>query len=515
MSTSTSSPATPAPAPSAYSQLITQLREIALLGSTMSVLGWDEQTYMPHGGAALRADQVSLLARLSHQRITSPEFADLLAAAEAEHPSADPHSCEGTNLRQVRRSFDRASKLPTALVEELSRTAVMSEQAWASARKSDTFADFLPWLTKMVELKRQEATHVGAPSGELYDALLDEYEPGMTAANLRQIFGELKEPVAEIVRQIAESGKVAPVELLRKHYPAAGQECLSRRAAAAFGFNFDEGRLDVSVHPFCTMIGPGDTRMTTRYDENDIGNAFFSVLHETGHGLYDQGLPKEHFGTPCGEYVSLGIHESQSRLWENLVGRNHHFWTWMWPQFREIFPDALRGVKQDEWLFAVNAVQPSFIRTESDEITYNLHIILRFELEQALLTGDLAPADLPGAWSDAMQRLLGVRPTCDREGCLQDVHWSGGGIGYFPTYTLGNLIAAQLYEAACQQITGLEDGIATGNFLPLLKWLRHHIHQHGQRYTSTELIQRATGKPLSAAPLLAHLRHKADTYYLS
>jgi len=498
-----------------YQQLLVELKEISLLGSTMSVLGWDEQTYMPSGGAAHRADQVSLLARLSHERMTSSQFSALLAGAEAQNSDSTPDGDQATNLRQVRRHFDRASKLPSDFVEELSHTSVMAEQAWAQARKDDEFAAFQPWLEKIIALKIREAEYVGSESGELYDALLDEYEPGMTAATLRGVFEGIRGPLVDIVAAIKDSGRQAPVDLLHRKFPAASQELLARRAAQAFGFDFNQGRLDTSVHPFCSFIGPGDTRMTTRYDENDIGNAFFSVLHETGHGLYDQGLPAEHYGTPCGEYVSLGIHESQSRLWENLVGRGAPFWQWMWPQFKEEFPDALKGVAPDEWLFAVNDVRPSLIRTESDETTYNLHILMRFELEQALLKSDLAPADLPTAWNDSMQKSFGVTPENDRTGCLQDIHWSGGAFGYFPTYTLGNLIAAQLFETAKSEIVGLEDGFASGNFVPLLHWLQKNIHRHGQRYTSAELVQRTTGKPLTADPLLRHLKAKADKFYLS
>lgn len=498
---------------SAYEQLLRELKEISLLGSTMSVLGWDEQTYMPHGGACHRAEQVSLLARLAHERTTSDKFQQLLAAAEQEPGDTLPHGDRATNLRQVRRYADRAMKLPASLVEELSHTSVMSEQAWAGARKINRYEDFQPWLEKMISLKRTVAQCVGSQSGELYDALLDEYEPGMTAARLRVIFDELRQALVPLVEQSTQSAHQPQVALLHRHYPHAGQDKLSRAAAAAFGFNFEQGRLDVSAHPFCSFIGPGDTRMTTRFDENDVANAFFSVLHETGHGLYDQGLPAEHFGTPCGDYVSLGIHESQSRLWENLVGRSESFWQWMWPRFQREFPAALDGVSGEDWLAAINAVQPSLIRTESDEVTYNLHIILRFQLEQALLNGDLQPADLPAAWNEAMQDMLGVRPATNSDGCMQDIHWSGGGFGYFPTYTLGNLISAQLFEAAQRDIPDMLAGFATGDFAPLLQWLRNNIHVHGQRYTSAQLVEKATGAELSAQPLLRHLSAKVSRFY--
>lgn len=500
----------------AYTDLLHELKELSLLGSTMSVLGWDEQTYMPAGGAAHRADQFSLLARMWHERFTSPRMGDLLAQAEADlaaAPSADGAADMAVNLRETRRDYDRATKLPAKLVEELAHTTSMGQQAWAQARKDNRFGDFQSWLEKILSLKQQEAQCIGAASGEPYDALLDEYEPGLTAAELRTSFADLRETLVQIVGAIRESGRTPRLDILSRHYPAAQQETLARTAAAAFGFNFDDGRLDTSVHPFCSFVGPGDTRITTRYNESDIGDAFFSVLHETGHGLYDQGLPAEHYGTPLGSYVSLGIHESQSRLWENLVGRSPAFWQWMWPQFKAAFPDALADVTEEEWMFAINSVQPSLIRTESDEITYNLHIILRFELEQALLSGELPVADLPGAWNEAMDKFLGVQPPTDANGCLQDIHWSGGSFGYFPTYTLGNLVSAQLFEAARTAIPDLEAGIARGEFSPLLKWLQKNIHTHGKRYSPAELVQRATGKELSADALQRHLWQKAETYY--
>lgn len=500
----------------AYNDLLRELKELSLLGSTMSVLGWDEQTYMPAGGAAHRADQYSLLARMWHERFTSPRMGDLLAQAEADlagAPAGSGSADMNVNLRETRRDYDRATKLPAKLVEELAHTTSMGQQAWAQARKADKFGEFQPWLEKIIHLKQQEAECIGSATGELYDALLDEYEPGLTAAELRRSFAALRETLVKIVGAISDSGHTPRLEILSRHYPAAKQEALARKAAEAFGFNFNDGRLDTSVHPFCSFVGPGDTRMTTRYNENDIGDAFFSVLHETGHGLYDQGLPAEHYGTPLGSYVSLGIHESQSRLWENLVGRSPAFWQWMWPSFKKAFVDALADVTEEEWLFAINNVQPSLIRTESDEVTYNLHIILRFELEQALLNGDLAAADLPGAWNDAMNNFLGVAPPTDANGCLQDIHWSGGSFGYFPTYTLGNLVSAQLFEAAGAAIPDLEGNISRGEFAPLLKWLQQNIHNHGKRYSPAELVQRATGKALSADALQRHLWQKAETYY--
>jgi carboxypeptidase Taq len=305
------------------------------------------------------------------------------------------------------------------------------------------------------------------------------------------------------------SGRKAPIEILHRRYPADAQEKLSRQAAAAIGFDFSAGRLDVTVHPFCSGFGPGDTRITTRYDENNFGDAFFGVLHETGHGLYEQGLPAEHFG----DSISLGIHESQSRLWENFVGRGRPFWRHFLPKARAAFGAALDAVTDDQWIFAVNSVQPSFIRTESDETTYNLHTLLRFELETAMLDGRLSVNDIPAAWNEKMRKYLGITPPDDARGCLQDVHWSGGGIGYFPTYTLGNLYAAQFFAQAHADLGDLDAQLARGEFAPLLTWLRQNIHRHGKRYRAADLVQRVTGRPLSSAPLLAHLQRKAAELY--
>ena len=495
-----------------YDALRAELREIGLLSSVRAVLDWDEQTQMPPRGATHRAGQVSLLAKMIHARLTSARVGDLLAAA-GDEVGANGDDDAAVNVRETRRTYDRARKLPPELVEELARTGVLAQQAWAEARRKSDYPAFRPWLEKIVALKCREADCVGYASGNRYDALLDEYEPGETAANVKRTFDALRGPLVELVRKIMDSPRKAPLEILQRHYPAAAQEKLARNAAAAVGFDFSAGRLDTSTHPFCTGLGPGDTRMTTRYDEHYFGDAFFGVLHETGHALYDQGLPPEHFGTPRGEAVSLGIHESQSRLWENLVGRSRAFWRRFMPLAREAFPHALAGVGDDDWHFAINDVRPSLIRTEADEATYNLHVMLRFELEQAMLSGDVSAADVPAAWNERMRDYLGVTPPDDARGCLQDIHWSGGAIGYFPTYTLGNLYAAQLFEQARKDLGDLDAMFAAGEFMPLLGWLRKNVHAHGKRYLPRDLVRRVTGEDLSPEPLLRHLRGKASDLY--
>lgn len=498
----------------AYAKLKSHLRQVAVVESIASVLGYDERTVMPTNAAGTRAEQLSFIAELAHQRFIDPRVGELLAEAEAQTPREPADGDEQANLREWRRAYDRAVKLPADFVAELVKTTSLAEHAWAEARKQSSFAMFLPWLEKIVALKRREASYVGYATGNPYDALLDSYEPGETSAHLGRVFSALRARLVELLGRIVASGRKAPVELLGRCFPVSQQAQFARAAAEALGFDFASGRIDVSVHPFCSGIGPGDTRMTTRYHERHFNDAFFGVLHETGHALYEQGLPKdERFGEPLAEAVSLGIHESQSRLWENLVGRSAAFWRFMFPKAVAAFPEALGDVAPRDWLFAINDVRPSFIRVEADELTYNLHIMLRFELEQALVRGDVAPRDVAGEWNNCFKSHFGLDVPSDAQGCLQDVHWSAGLIGYFPTYALGNLYAAQFFEQARQDLGDLDAMFARGEFAPLLSWLREKVHQHGRRYRAADLVQRITGRPLDPEPLLRHLSDKARAYY--
>jgi carboxypeptidase Taq len=500
----------PAPA-DAYSELIAALRQISLLQSATSVLGWDERTNLPIKGAAHRAEQLSLLARMAHEQFTRPRIGELLQTLADSDLVSDPVSNAAVNVRQTRRSYDRATKIPSSLVQELSRAASLGESAWVEARKKSDFRTFQPFLDSTLKLKQQEAACLGH-TGNPYDALLDEYEPDETASDVAAVFNDLRPRLVALIQRVAGSTRRAPVELLAGNYPRHKQESLACTAAAAIGFDFQAGRLDVSAHPFCTELGPSDTRITTRYDESDFTGSFFGVMHETGHALYNQGLPAEHWGTPRGNYISLGIHESQSRLWENLVGRSRSFWRFFLPKARHTFP-SLSSVNDDAFNFAINDIRPSLIRTESDEATYNLHIMLRFDLEVAMLKGDLSVADLPGIWNERMKSDFGVTPPNDAQGCLQDIHWAGGAIGYFPTYTLGNLYAAQLFEQARKDLGDLDTLFAAGEFAPLLNWLRKNIHAIGQTYSARQLMKNLTGKSLDAASLMNHLGRKAAEYY--
>jgi carboxypeptidase Taq len=495
----------------AYAELIRRVREIALLESCGSLLHWDQQTYMPPRGAAHRAEQMGVVAGLTHRQFTAPEVGELLSQAEAGG-SVDGLAAEAVNLRGIRRDYDRARRLPESLVVELARVTALAQHVWLEARRERDFSRFQPWLEKIVGLKRQEAAALGFPE-VAYDALLEDYEPGETTARVRSLLEQLRDELVPLIAAIVGSGRAPDRSILQRPYPIEPQRALCLTVAEAIGFDFRAGRLDVSAHPFCSGIGPGDTRMTTRFDPTDLGDALFSVLHESGHGLYDQGLPGEHHGTPMGSAVSLGIHESQSRLWENLVGRSPAFWDHFYPRVRAAFPEALGRVDQEAFVFAVNDVRPSCIRVDADEATYNLHILLRFELEQALLHGELAPADVPRAWDERMERYLGIRPPDDAQGCLQDIHWSGGGIGYFPTYTLGNLYAAQFFEQARAELGDLDEQIRRGEFGPLKDWLTEKVYRQGKRYEAGKLVLAVTGRPLSHRPLMDHLRRKYAALY--
>lgn len=496
-----------------YDELISHLKQVALLRSCAEVLGWDEQTYLPPGGAEHRANQLSLLAGLVHERATSPRLGDLLAALETSGEASDGDSPQAVNIREARRNFDRATKLPRRLVEEISRVTSLAQQQWVAARKKADAADFIPWLEKVVALKREEAEAIGYGDGVPYDALLDDYEPDAKTADVEAIFTPLRDELVPLVAAIKDSGRQPDRAIITRSYPIDAQREFATEAARQIGFDFHQGRLDVAAHPFCSGFGPGDCRLTTRYDEHHFPGAFFGVLHEAGHGIYEQGLDKDAFGTPMGEFTSLGIHESQSRMWENFVGRSRPFWTHSYAPAQQAFPEALGDVAVDDFYRAINDVRPSFIRVEADEVTYNLHIMLRFELEQPLIAGDLKPADVPGVWNETFTRYFDLTPPDDALGCLQDIHWSGGSMGYFPTYALGNMYAAQIFEQARKDVGDLDAQFARGEFQPLRAWLNENIHRRGKQYPPGRLVEVVTGEPLSHRPLAAHLHAKFDELY--
>lgn len=404
-----------------FDQLCEHARETALLSSISSVLGWDERTQLPPAGGAYRAEQMTLLSGMIHRRSTDAKLGDWLDILIDSPLATDPHSDTGTTIRQLKRQYDKQTKLPQSLVEEMTRTAVLGQQSWEAARAKNDYSIFQPILEKTLELKRQQADALGYEDCR-YDALLDEFEPNETTKNVDRVLRGLRDELVPLVAEIAESGKTPNVGLLKAHFSADAQEAFGREAAAKIGFDFNAGRLDKTTHPFCSGMGPNDTRITTRYDERFFSSAFFGTLHEAGHGIYDQGMRSDWYGLPPGNYVSLGIHESQSRMWENQVGRSKSFWDFFFPRAQKAFPASLSNVALDDFYFAINDVRPSLIRVESDEATYNLHILIRFELEQALLEGDLSVADAParGKKSTASTLVSNRRPM-PRESCKMSI----------------------------------------------------------------------------------------------
>jgi len=489
----------------AYEEMIALSRAESVLASCLGLLEWDEEVTMPRHGIAHRAEQRAMLAGLVHDRATDPRYEELLSVVEGSALVTDPESVEAVNVREMRRAFDKERRMPRRLVEEWARVTAVAQQTWADARRRDDYAAFAPWLDRIFALARERADAVGY-AGVRYDALVDDYEPGMTTNQLTSLFAHLQ---AELVPLVASLRDVpAPHDLLARDFPLERQKLFAEETAVALGFERDGGRLDVGPHPFCTQIGPGDVRIAMRYAAHDVGQGIFALLHELGHALYDQGLDAAYFGTPMGDAVSLGAHESQSRLWENLVGRSEGFWRHFYPRLQSVFAPALSDVPLETFRRVMNRVAPNPIRVEADEVTYDLHIAIRFELELALLSGDLRAEELPGAWNELYGRHLGIRPKDDREGCLQDVHWSEGLIGYFPTYSLGNVYAAQLFAAAERAVGPLNDRFARGEFAPLREWLREHVHRQGMRWPAAMLVERATGEAPDPRYLVESLRRR-------
>lgn len=510
----------------AYNELCALAREVATIGSIGSVLSWDQETYMPHAGASARADQLAWIARATHEKKTSPRIGELIAACEQDASLVgNPAAPTAASVREFRRGFDLATKLPADFVAEVAKTGSQAQEVWKEARGKNDFAMFAPWLEKVMDLARRTADFYGIPKGadgkpgERYDALLDVYEPGATAREIESIFTPLRKELAALIAKVASSPKRPSDAPLKVKIDESKQHAFGQFILAAMGFDLKSGRLDVTTHPFCSGIAPGDTRLTTRYRDEKFVDALYGTMHEAGHGIYEQGLPKtaELYGTPLSEDISLGIHESQSRMWENLVGRSRAFWEWALPHAKKIMDmgpgQGLAPFGVDDLYRAVNIFSPSYIRVEADEATYNLHVMLRFELERALIAGDLKVRDLPGEWNRRFKDYLGLDVPDDRRGCLQDVHWSFGLIGYFPTYTLGNLYAAQFWETIRGQITDLDAQIRRGDFVALKTWLNTNIHAHGKRYRAGDLCKMLTGRPLDAGALLRHLQGKAKEVY--
>ena len=495
--------------------LTTRLLEIRRIQSAAAVLSWDQETYMPAGGGAARAEQIATLEGLAHQKLVSAELETLLtewidpATGQAADSWDEPSR---SLLRETWRDFSRAKKLPSDFVIRLSRECSLAQQAWVTARDESRFSKFLPSLKTILGLKRDEAQYLGYRNSP-YDALLDTYEPGSTIAQLAPLFTQLRERLVPLLRRVQGSTVIIDDRCLHQSFDPSKQVEFGRLVLTAMGYDFERGRLDLSAHPFTTSFHPTDVRVTTRVFENDLPSCLFSCIHEGGHGLYDQGLDPRYYGSPLGESVSLGFHESQSRLWENCVGRSRAFWHCFYPLLQQTFPHQLADVPLDRFYAAINRATPSLIRVEADELTYNLHIMVRVEIEQALIEGRAEPDELPGLWNEKMQSYLGIVPERDAEGVLQDVHWSMGAFGYFPTYTLGNLYSVQFFEQAALELPELEEEMRAGHLLPLRRWLEQKIHRWGRMFMPDHLARRVTGSGVNPEPFLRYLETKYGELY--
>ena len=492
--------------------LKTRLAQLARIEQCAGLLGWDQQTYMPPGAGQARAEQMAALSQLLHQMHTSDEMGNLLARAEAETQGQDADSDDVRMLARLRRNYDRATKLPESLVIEIARQSSLGQEVWIRARQMADYDQFAPSLETMLNLVRQATEYLGYDAHP-YDALIDQYEAGTTQADVAVMFADMKPHLVELIQAIAQSKAPVDNSLLHGDFPVDAQRKLTLDIVKAIGFDMTRGRQDVAAHPFCSNFGRDDVRITTRFDPRYLSMSIYASMHEAGHAMYEQGSPLAFEGTPLAGGTSLGVHESQSRLWENMVGRSRAFTTFLFPQLQQAFPDAFAHADADAYYRAINKVTPSLIRVEADEATYNLHTLLRFELECALLEGALDVGDVPDAWDAKMEEYLGITPPSDADGCLQDVHWSAGLIGYFPTYSIGNLLSAQLWHTIGQAIPDRDAQMAEGEFEPILDWLRTNVHDHGSKYLPRELVVKATGEPLTSRYYVDYLNTKYRAIY--
>lgn len=485
------------------------------LRTTEALLGWDQQVYMPERAVSHRAEQLALLTKLVHERETSAEIGRLLAelgASDAEPlGSPDLSPIDRALVRAFYRDYRQATKLPAELVERIAKVTAVAHSVWAEARAKNDFSLFAPHLETIVELVIQVADRLGYPEHP-YDALIDQFEPEMTTADVAHVFADLRAGLVPLVRKIATARQVDD-RMLLKTYPEPDQEAFGREVLATMAFDFDRARLDRAVHPFTTSLGEHDVRITTRYIVDQFKTALFGTIHEGGHGLYELGFSPKLYETRLADASSLGIHESMSRFWENVVGRGRPFWHYFFPILKERFPDQLSGVDVEQFYRAVNKVEPSHIRVEADEVTYSLHVILRYELERMLVSRELKVKDLPYAWREQSKDLLGIVPEHDSDGVLQDVHWSGGAIGYFPTYALGNVYGLQFVSKLREDLPNVDDQVRSGEFGTIKTWLDTHIHEKGRTQTPKELCEKITGKPLSAEYFIGYLNDKYREVY--
>jgi len=497
-----------------YEELKTRLAGIHDLRMARAILGWDQHTKMPPKGGEVRAEQLGTLDRFSHELFISDEVGRVLEDLREYEEGLDADSDEASLIRITRRDYEKAKRVPPELRAEMTRAGAMALPAWIEAREKSDFSIFLPYLKRNVELQHEYiACFEGMGFETGYDALLDDFDEGMTAAAVRAVFDELKRELIPFIAEIGERADQVDNSCLHGHFPVDTQRAFALEVLERLGFDHESWRLDPTVHPFAMSAGTQDIRLTTRYDESDLSVSLFACIHEFGHGFYEANVDPALERTPLASVTSMSLHESQSRMWENLVGRGLPAWRFFYPQLQAAFPDQFAGVELDDYYRAINKVQPSLIRVEADEATYNLHIILRFELEQEILSGELALEDLPEAWNARTAEYLGIDVPDDAQGVLQDVHWSGGAIGYFPTYALGNVVSVQLWEQVRAAIPDLDTQFERGEFGELAGWLRENLHRHGRKYTSKEMLERITGGALDPGPYLCYLREKLGEIY--
>jgi len=494
----------------ALTELKLRLAKIEDLKRAKAVLEWDERVMMPPGGGSVRGEQIASLERARHERFISDEIGNLLEQVKPLEADLPSHSDDAVLIRIARREFEKEILVPPGLSARIALAGSQAEQTWREARRRSDFTLLLPQLNEVLDLKRQYIACFDAPHP--YDPLLDEFEPGMKTGTMTELLAQLKAELISLSSALPASDEVDD-SCLYGHFPIEHQRALARGILELLPLPPGTWRIDETVHPFATAFATTDLRITTRYSEEFVGTSLFSALHEFGHALYDNGVDPAFERSFLGEPDSLGLHESQSRLWENMVGRSRPFWRWFYPRVQSTFPDQLGRVDMAQFHRAVNKVQPSLIRTEADELTYDLHVILRFELEQEILQERLELHDLPQAWNARIHDYLDLEVTSDAEGVLQDVHWAEGAFGYFPTYSLGNIIRGQLWEAALAALPGLYEQIERGEFGPLREWLRENVHRHGRKLTSREVVEQVTGGPIEVEPYLRYLRERVDEVY--
>jgi carboxypeptidase Taq len=502
------------PAEETYKKLVERYREVEDLGAASALMHWDQETQMPSGAGAMRARQLQTLSGFIHRHFTDLEVGRMLDAA-GNGASPDLTPLQNKAVAEFRRDYDRSTKMPESLVKELAEAESIGVEAWKEARKKKDFPLFAPALRRLFDLNRRKAEAIGK-GGDfacLYDVLHDPYERGMTKSRLTPLFAGLRDRTVKLLKSLKGSKNPPTDALIQRHYPEKIQWDVSLHVLKAIGYDFNHGRQDKSAHPFSGGTGPYDVRVTTRLMENWFNSCFYSALHEGGHALYEQGIDPAKVGDILAAATSLGMHESQSRLWENIVGRGRPFWRWMWPILQYAFSETLSDATEEEFFRAVNVVKPSFIRVEADEVTYNMHVILRYELESAMIEGEFDVAELPKRWNEKMDAYLGIVPPDDSQGCMQDVHWSSGLIGYFPTYTLGNIYSVPIFQAAEKAIGPQAPNFERGNFAPLRKWLRENIHETGRSETAEEIVRRVAGKPLDPGPYMDYLEKKCSAVY--